>query len=895
MAKRSTPSAARRPLDEPLPLPPLRVIGPPARRGGDLVGLGWITGGVLLLVGLHSGGAGPVVHACAAALLLLLGRLAELAPYVMFYLGARWLLRGQGHPTAGLSGTFLLLALTAAGLLHNVVPVGEELARTALGRGWLHPPEQHGGLLGLASVYVLRHLFGPVGCPLVLGMTALGSALLLSERTLRELMAGFGEGLARVQERQRQRALAVQARRALAPPRLDTPTVRPGRGTAKLKIADLSFPEPDAAPPAAPEPAPLPPVAPPAMPARAKKATPPAALPPLSAPLLGTLDTPFLPALPAAAVPAPPPTLGPLPPLHLPAPTPASEPVSEPEPEAEVSGELPPLTPKFIWPEFTSLKREPVTADNDAPWDQMVLPGMPSPQRRRGHTDSSTVFPTVPQNLIEPPPAPPLPDRSPEIRANSQRLESTLASFRIEARVVNTEIGPTVTRYELELAPGIRVSKVAVLSDDIAMALATAGIRIEAPVPGKGVIGIEVPNQIRETVDLSAMLESPEFKNAAGPLPFIIGKDIAGHAKIVELTRMPHCLVAGTTNSGKSVCLNSLIISLIYRLSPRDLRFLMIDPKRVELTLYDGIPHLDRPVVTDASDAADLLRGAVREMMARYDRLHELGARNIVTYNERVTEAERMPYIVIIIDELAELMMLCRAEVEESIVRLAQLARATGIHLVVATQRPSVNVVTGLIKANIGTRLAFKVAQQVDSRVILDQVGAERLIGRGDMLYSAVEAGGKPERLQGAFVGEEQVHRLVEWLQALPSTLRAAYADSIIQPVSADAGTEGGESAVDDTELDDLFWECVQLIRSEGEGSTSRLQRTFGIGYNRAGRIMDQMFAMGIVGPPRGSKPREVLPGGPLPPADRRRGGGLAGSGGANVPAALDVDVETED
>jgi S-DNA-T family DNA segregation ATPase FtsK/SpoIIIE len=256
-------------------------------------------------------------------------------------------------------------------------------------------------------------------------------------------------------------------------------------------------------------------------------------------------------------------------------------------------------------------------------------------------------------------------------------------------------------------------------------------------------------------------------------------------------------------------------------------------------------------------------------MMARYDRLHNLGARNLVTYNERVPEAERMPYIVIIIDELAELMMLARAEVEESIVRIAQLARATGIHLVVATQRPSVNVVTGLIKANIGTRVAFKVAQQVDSRVILDQVGAERLIGRGDMLYSAVEAGGKPERMQGAFVGEEQVHRLVEYLQNLPSTLRMQWSESIIQPVSADA-EESAEQAVDDSELDELFWDCVQLVRSEGEGSTSRLQRTFGIGYNRAGRIMDQMFAMGIVGPSRGSKPREVLPGGPTGPSDRR-------------------------
>ncbi|NUQ01902.1 MAG: DNA translocase FtsK, partial [Armatimonadetes bacterium] len=541
---------------------------------------------------------------------------------------------------------------------------------------------------------------------------------------------------------------------------------------------------------------------------------------------------------------------------------------------AEVAAE-PVAESPATWHPQERIAREPVPLEVDGHPRQMVLPGMPQPpalseMEAAWYADGEpTGYRMPPLGLVEPPKAPPLPDRSPEIIANSRRLEETLGSFKIEAHVVNTEVGPTVTRYEMDLAPGIRVSKVANLADDIAMALASTGIRIEAPVPGKGVIGIEVPNQIRETVHLHSVLLSKEFGGAPGPLPFVIGKDIAGHIKIGELTRMPHVLVAGSTNSGKSVCLNCIIISLIYRLSPRDLRFLMIDPKRVELTLYDGIPHLDRPVVTDPEDAADLLRGAVREMMARYDRLHDLGVRNIASYNAQVDEAERMPYIVIIIDELAELMMLARAEVEASICRLAQLARATGIHLVVATQRPSVNVVTGSIKANIGTRIAFAVAQQVDSRVILDQVGAERLIGRGDMLYSPID-NTKPERIQGAFVDEKQVHQLVEYLQAMPSTLRVQYAESIIQPVAADS-EESEDEGYDDTELDELFWECVEFVRREGEASTSRLQRTYGIGYNRAGRITDQMHKLGIVGPARGSKPREVLPGGPMGPNDLRR------------------------
>jgi len=780
----------------------------------DLRGLVWITLGALLLAGLRlPDAAGPVLAGAARGLAFLLGQLAPVVPFILFLIGAIWVLRGEAPPPANSRLGWLLVLLATAGLLHQVVPLGEEFARTASGEGFLNPPEQYGGVLGATVCWALRSGLGRVGGLIVLGMMALAGLLLISERTLREWFVSAREAAA---------AAAARAKQAKPEPRRKPPLR--DKPVPIIETGD----EPD----------------------------------------LGGLPVPTY--LDPKAQPAPEPVAEPSPVLDflppLPGLTPTPEPVAEAEPEPKPAP----------WQPHEKLKRPPVPVVDDGDPKQMVLPGMPVPERSEAEEawfadGEPTSYKTPPLDLVQPEKAKPLPDRTPEIMANSQRLEGTLGSFKIEARVVNTEIGPTVTRYEMELAPGIRVNRVANLSDDIALALASDGIRIEAPVPGKGVIGIEVPNQIREVVNLHDILVSPEFRGSPGPLPFVVGKDIAGQIRVAELTRMPHVLVAGSTNSGKSVCLNCMIISLLYRLSPRDLRFLMIDPKRVELTLYDGIPHLDRPVVTDPDDASDLLRGAVREMMARYDRLHDLGVRNIASYNQSVDDDERMPYIVIIIDELAELMMLARAEVEASICRIAQLARATGIHLVVATQRPSVNVVTGSIKANIGTRIAFSVAQQVDSRVILDQVGAERLIGRGDMLYAPIDAG-KPERIQGSYVDEFQVHRLVEYLNAMPSTLQVKYSESIIQPVSAENdGLGDDDEGIDASDLDDRFWDCVNFVRREGEGSTSRLQRNFGIGYNRAGRIMDQMHELGIVGPPRGSKPREVLPGGPNGPADLGR------------------------
>lgn len=780
----------------------------PPPRSFDLHGIVLLTIGALLLAGLRFGDDGLLLGWLSSSLRMLLGRVADVLPFVFFVLGARCLLGGK-PPTIPSAAGLLLLVVVAIGVLHLKVPSGEEFAPTASGEGLLHPLQWYGGVLGAALVWLLRRLVGDLGCPIVLGMMGLAGVVALLDKSLAELVDDARDAYTAWRNRPR--------------------PVRPARPRRRQAVT-------------APAARPLPPVPTTEFPAE-------------------LLDEP---------TPAPAPIVEPSDDLDVPSFLPPSGPApGEPPPAPE---ELAATNQSRAW-DPNQPSSQPLLADGaEVDPKQLVLPGMPKPKAMSELEEAwwaegePTTYRLPPLDLVKAPDQRPLPDRAPEIRANSERLESTLASFRIEAQVVNTEIGPTVTRYELELAQGIRVNKVAILTDDIALALASEGIRIEAPVPGKGVVGIEVPNQTREIVHLHPILASREFRTNPGALPFVVGKDIAGHVRLAELTKMPHCLVAGITNSGKSVCLNCIIISLLYRLSPRELRFLMIDPKRVELTLYDGIPHLDRPVVTDPQDAADLLRGAVREMMARYDRLHELGVRNLASYNQHVPEDERMPYIVIIIDELAELMMLARAEVEASICRLAQLARATGIHLVVATQRPSVNVVTGSIKANIGTRIAFAVAQQVDSRVILDQVGAERLIGRGDMLYSPIDTG-KPQRIQGAFIDEAQVHQLVEYLKAMPSTLRVLCGDSIIQPVAAD-DPDDSAVVVEDKDLDDLFWDCVKFIRMEGEASTSRLQRRFGIGYNRAGRITDQMEALGIVGPSRGSRPREVLPGGPSGPSE---------------------------
>jgi S-DNA-T family DNA segregation ATPase FtsK/SpoIIIE len=440
----------------------------------------------------------------------------------------------------------------------------------------------------------------------------------------------------------------------------------------------------------------------------------------------------------------------------------------------------------------------------------------------------------------------------------SELLVKTLRSFDVEAQVINRMVGPVVTRYELSPAPGERVSKIVRLADDIALSLAASGIRIEAPIPGKAAIGIEVPNKEPALVRLRGIVESPEFRNSRSKLTVALGKDIAGRCIVGDLVRMVHLLVAGATGAGKSVCLNTLILSILLKATPDEVKFLMIDPKRVELSAYNGIPHLMAPVVTDPKKAAGYLLWVVEQMENRYKLFHAAGVRNIERYNELCAsedgagmEATPLPYYVVVVDEFADMMMVAQTEVETSINRLAFMARAAGIHLVMATQRPSADIVTGIIKANIPSRIAFSVSSGIDSRIILDSVGAEKLLGRGDMLYLPNGAA-KAIRVQGAYVSDEEIQRLTDYLRNLGKPEYEAKSRDL-KDLKSDVSTDG------DDEEDEYFREAVRLVIETGQASVSMLQRRFPIGYSRAGRLIDAMEEKGIVGPHEGSKPRKIL------------------------------------
>ncbi|HWQ51398.1 MAG TPA: DNA translocase FtsK 4TM domain-containing protein, partial [Terriglobales bacterium] len=450
-----------------------------------------------------------------------------------------------------------------------------------------------------------------------------------------------------------------------------------------------------------------------------------------------------------------------------------------------------------------------------------------------------------------------------EVRANSTKIIETLRSFGVEATLLGASRGPTVTRYEVAPAAGVKISRITNLSDDLALSLAALGVRIEAPIPGKAAIGIEVPNKNNSTVYLRSVLESAAFRKAKSPLTFALGKDIAGAPVVADISGMPHVLIAGATGSGKSVCINSLIISLLYRSSPAELRLIMVDPKVVELGGYNGIPHLLIPVVTEPRKAAGALSWAVGEMMKRYSMFAEKGVKDITGYNLLVPgdeEVTPLPRIVIIIDELADLMMVAPGEVEDSIMRLAQMARAAGMHLVIATQRPTVNVITGTIKANIPTRIAFAVSSQIDSRTILDTSGADKLIGRGDMLYYPVGAP-KPLRLQGCLVTDKEVETIVASIKSQGHP--EGYDSEVMTKIEEESqknekGKKGAADSADEAE-DEMFMPAVEIAVEAGNVSASMLQRRLKLGYARAARLVDEMQDRGIVGPPDGSKPRQAL------------------------------------
>ena len=447
------------------------------------------------------------------------------------------------------------------------------------------------------------------------------------------------------------------------------------------------------------------------------------------------------------------------------------------------------------------------------------------------------------------------------LKNTAARLQKTLYSFGVSAKVENVTVGPAITRYELKPAEGVRVSKIANLADDIALNLAAETIRIEAPIPGKQAVGIEVPNKEKEMVGLREVIESDEFKNNKSKLSVALGKDVAGSPVIANIAKMPHVLIAGSTGSGKSVCINTIITSIIYNAKPSEVKLVMVDPKVVELSVYNGIPHLLIPVVTDPKKAAGALAWAVQEMDNRYNLFAEKGVRDLAGYNKAL-ESENMgklPQIVVIVDELADLMMVAAKDVEESICRLAQKARAAGMHLVIATQRPSVDVITGLIKANVPSRIAFAVSSQVDSRTILDQVGAEKLLGKGDMLYFPAGAA-KPTRVQGAFVSDEEVEQIVDFIK---SNGTAVYSQELLDSIensgkeAESAKASGDASSEDDT--DPFLNDAIDTVVETGQASTSFIQRRFKVGYARAGRIIDQMEERGVISGYQGSKPREVL------------------------------------
>jgi S-DNA-T family DNA segregation ATPase FtsK/SpoIIIE len=461
-------------------------------------------------------------------------------------------------------------------------------------------------------------------------------------------------------------------------------------------------------------------------------------------------------------------------------------------------------------------------------------------------------FQLPPVGLLQAPSATEFARTREELQDNAETLRKKLGDFDVDGRIVQVSPGPIITSYEFEPAAGVKVSQVVNLSDDLALSMKAASVRIVGPIPGRGTVAVEVPNEKTATVYLREIFVSAEFAESKGKLPLALGKDTTGAAVVGDLTAMPHLLVAGATGAGKSVGLNSMICSILYKATPADVRFLLIDPKRLELSVYEGIPHLLAPVVTDAKEAAARLRWIVGKMDERYKTLQMKQVRNIEGYNKAVPEEERLPYWVVVVDELADLMMVSAGEVQNSLVRLAQIARAVGIHLIVATQRPSVDVVTGLIKANFPTRIAFQVASKVDSRTILDGNGAEQLLGRGDMIYVPPGAS-RQMRVHGCWISDDEVKAVCEFLR----TQGTAVYEEVALTTSDGGGGEGGDGA----ERDQLYWDCVRLVIGQRAGSISFLQRRMGLGYPKAARFIDMMEQDRIIGPGQGAKPREILVG----------------------------------
>lgn len=555
----------------------------------------------------------------------------------------------------------------------------------------------------------------------------------------------------------------------------------------------------------------------------------------------------------------------------------ADEPETESQPQKEAA--VPETSaPKAAEPERPENPVKPEIVEVPRPDRPATPPAAPAPERPAmpikkpapEELNFSDVYTLPPVNLLNPVQKKlTQADIDNEIDRNSRKLVEALQSFGVQTKLVGVSRGPSVTRYELQPAPGVKISKITGLQDDIALNLASAGVRIEAPIPNKSAVGIEVPNKARDTVFFRELVDTTEFKKSFDKkLETVLGKDISGAMVTCNIAKMPHLLIAGTTGSGKSVCVNSIIMSILMKSTPQDVRLIMVDPKKVEFMMYNGIPHLLIPVVTDPKKAAGALAWAVNEMLNRYKQFSDNNVRDFTGFNELAKDPDsglmKMSHIVIFIDELADLMMASPKDVEDSIVRLAQMARAAGMHLVIATQRPTVNVVTGLIKANIPSRIALMVASQTDSRVILDVSGAEKLLGNGDMLYMPVGLP-KPVRVQGCFVSDKEVERVVEFIK---QTFQAEYDELVMEEVerqtemvasAQDSKSSGNSDSGDIDTSDERLEEAIDFVVESGTCSTSSLQRRLKLGYGRAARLVDIMEEMGIVGPLEGSKPRQVL------------------------------------
>jgi DNA segregation ATPase FtsK/SpoIIIE, S-DNA-T family len=515
--------------------------------------------------------------------------------------------------------------------------------------------------------------------------------------------------------------------------------------------------------------------------------------------------------------------------------------------------ELDPISPLVALPPADAVgPPPPVVVEPAKPRGRLMEQGLAWQETFDFGQGGAQAFQLPPVGLLKPPPASELKRTREELQDNAEVLRRKLQDFEVDGRIVQVSPGPIITSYEFEPAPGVKVSQVVNLCDDLALALKAASVRIVGPIPGRGTVAIEVPNDDHATVYLREIFVSPEFAESKGKLPLALGKDVQGQAVVADLTAMPHLLIAGATGSGKSVGLNGMICSILYKATPADVRFLMIDPKRLELSCYEGIPHLLAPVVTDAKEAAARLRWIVGKMDERYKTLQHKQVRNIEGYNRAVGPEDRLPYWVVVVDELADLMMVSAGDVQTSLVRLAQIARAVGIHLIIATQRPSVDVVTGLIKANFPTRIAFQVASKVDSRTVLDGNGAEQLLGRGDMIYVPPGAN-KQMRVHGAWVADEEVKAVCEFLRRQGT---AVY-EEVVLPADGESG-DGGDGGA---ERDDLYWDCVRLVIGQRQGSISFLQRRMSLGYPKAARFIDMMEQDRIIGPGQGAKPREILVG----------------------------------